>query len=253
MTTNRLGEEGFRWFIGTVEDRNDPLKVGRVRVRILNLHSDKQSRVSTDELPWAYILNSPNSSSKNQVGISPTGIEVGSTVVGFFMDGKDGNNPIVMGTLYGIQGNNNDVPFEARENNKLVKEQLGPEPPSAYRSRYPYNKVISTESGHCIEIDDTPGSERIHVYHKSGTYFEINEEGRYVTKTVNDDIEVVVENKQVYVGGNATINVKGNVNLTVDGNMDTQVGGNMSTQVGGTYSVNSGGNMSFNAPKIDLN
>lgn len=253
MTTHRLGEEGFRWFIGTVEGRDDPLMLGRVQVRIMNLHSEKQSKVTTDELPWATILNSPNSSSKELVGISPTGIEVGSTVVGFFMDGKDGNNPIIMGTLAGLNGNNNDVAFEAREVNTLEKDYLGPEPESAYSSKYPYNKVITTEGGHCIEIDDTPGAERIHIYHTSGTYVEISETGRMVTKVADDDFEVVVNNKQVYIGGNATIEVKGNVDLTVDGNMSTTVSGNMSTDVGGTYSVQSGGHMSFNAPKIDLN
>lgn len=256
MTTHRLGEEGFRWFIGIVEDRDDPLKLGRVKVRIVNLHSEKQSRIGTQELPWATILNSPNSASFNKVGISPTGMLVGSTVVGFFMDGNDGNNPVIMGTLAGIPGNvinNHDVSFEAREVNSINKELLGPEPPSAYKSKYPYNKVLSTERGHFIEIDDTPGGERLHIYHNSGTYVEIDPEGRLVTKIAGSGYEVIVKDKEVYVGGNANITVKGNVNLQVDGNAALKVNGNMSTDVGGTYSVKSGGNMSFNAPKIDLN
>lgn len=248
MTTQRLGEEGFRWFIGVVEDREDPLKLGRVKIRIINHHSEKQSRIATSELPWAIILNNPTSASFQKVGVSPTGILVGSTVVGFFLDGNDGNNPVIMGTLAGIPGNviaNHDVSLEARETNTIQKQQVGPEPASAYRSKYPYNKVLSTEQGHFVEIDDTPGFERIHVYHRSGSYVEIDQNGRMVTKVVDDDFEVVVKDKQVYVGGNANIEVKGNVNLTVDGNM--------STQVGGTYTVQSGGNMSFKAPKIDLN
>jgi len=36
MTTHTMGEEGFRWFFGIVEDREDPKKIGRVRVRIYN-------------------------------------------------------------------------------------------------------------------------------------------------------------------------------------------------------------------------
>lgn len=229
MTTRLIGEEGFRWFIGVVEDRDDPLKLGRVRVRIVNLHSEKQSKVHTDELPWASILNSPNSSSKDKIGISPTGIQVGSTVIGFFLDGKDGNNPIIMGTLYGIQDDNHDVPPEAREINTIVKDLVGPEPAPAYGTKYPYNKVIRTEAGHVIEVDDTPGRERIHLYHKSGTYVEINETGRMVTKVVDNDYEVVVKNKEVYV--------QGNVHIKVDG----------------TYTVESSGNMTFKAPRIDLN
>lgn len=220
MTTQRLGEEGFRWFIGIVEDRNDPLKLGRVRVRIVNLHSEKQSRIGTNELPWATILNSPTSASHNKVGRSPTGITIGSTVVGFFMDGNDGNNPVIMGTLAGIPGNNinnHDVALEAREVNSIKKELLGPEPESAYRSKYPYNKVVSTEGGHYIEIDDTPGAERIHVYHKSGTYVEVNPEGRLVTKVNDDTFEIVAKNKEVYINGNVNIKVNGSYTLDVSG------------------------------------
>lgn len=220
MTVRHLGEEGFRWFVGVVEDRDDPKKLGRVRVRIYNVHSNKSSRASVDDFPWATVLNPINSASFNKVGISPTGILVGSTVVGFFMDNKDGNYPVIMGTIAGIPGddnNNHDVPGEARELNTIVKEQLGPEPPSAYQSKYPYNKVIRTEGGHVIELDDTPEHERIHIYHRSGTYTEINSEGRSVTKVVNDDIEVVVKNKEVYVAGDVNIKVNGSYTLDVSG------------------------------------
>ena len=34
------GEEGFRWFIGKVEDVTDEHKIGRVRVRVFNVHAD---------------------------------------------------------------------------------------------------------------------------------------------------------------------------------------------------------------------
>jgi len=52
MTTKAVGEEGFRWFIGVVEDRDDPKKQGRVRIRIYNVHGDKVE-VPTADLPWA--------------------------------------------------------------------------------------------------------------------------------------------------------------------------------------------------------
>jgi len=240
MTTGLLGKEGFTWFIGVVEDRNDPLKLGRVRVRIYNVHSENTSLIKTTELPWANVLNPINSASLKTVGISPTGILVGTTVVGFFMDGNDGNNPIVMGTLAGIPGNkqeNHDVPKEAREINSINKELTGPEPASAYGAKYPYNKVIRTERGHVIEIDDTPDKERIHVYHKSGTYTEVNNVGRHVSKVVDNDFDIVVKNREVWIGGNVNVRVKGNVNILVDG----------------TYTVESKGNMKFNAPRIDLN
>lgn len=232
MTTKQIGAEGFRWFLGKVEDINDPLKLGRIRVRVYNAYSENTALVGTQDLPWATVVSPINSASYNKVGISPTGILVGSTVVGFFMDGNNSNYPIILGSLAGMENNDvnlNDVPFEAREINKIIKEPVGPEPPSPYRAKYPNNKVIRTERGHVIEVDDTPDNERIHIYHKSGTYSEVNSEGRKVDKVVGDHIEVVIKNNEVYV--------KGNVNILVEG----------------TYTVESKGNMTFRAPRIDLN
>lgn len=240
MTTRLIGQEGFRWFLGVVEDRDDPLKLGRLRVRVYNVHSPKQSRVSTDNLPWAVVMSPVTGANLKRVGQAPVGIQVGTTVVGFFMDGEDGNNPIILGAIAGIPGavvENHDVPPEAREINTINKEQLGPEPASSYRAKYPYNKVMRTENGHVVEVDDTPNYERLHVYHASGTYVEINQDGRMVVKTAEDSFEIVAKNKEIFV--------KGNVNIKIDGNA--------TTTVGGTYTVQSGGNMTFKAPKIDLN
>lgn len=240
MTTQNLGAEGFRWFIGVVEDREDPLKLGRVRVRIMNVYSDNKALTKTEQLPWAQVLSPINSAGYNKIGISPTGILVGSTVIGFFIDAKDGNHPIILGTLAGIPDNdqkNNDVPFEAREINNINKQPVGPEPGSAYATKYPYNKVIRTERGHVIEVDDTPDKERIHIYHRSGTYTEVNNVGRKVDKVVDNDFDIVVKNREVWIGGNVNVRVKGNVNILVDG----------------TYTVESKGRMTFKAPRIDLN
>jgi hypothetical protein len=232
MTSRLLGQEGFRWFIGVVEDREDPKKLGRVKVRAFNTYSDSKASAPTESLPWATVMQPINSAAYNKVGISPTGILVGSTVVGFFMDGNECNYPVIFGTIAGIPGNdinNHDVPYEAREINKIIKTPVGPEPESAYGTKYPFNKVIRTESGHVIEVDDTPNKERIHIYHKSGTYSEVNTEGRKVDKIVGDHIEVILKNN--------TVLVKGNVNVLVEG----------------TYTVESKGNMKFIAPRIDLN
>lgn len=216
MATLEIGSEGFFWFLGVVEDRNDPLHLGRVRVRIHNHHTDKKSFIKTDSLPWATIMNSPNSASLGQVGSSPTGIAVGSTVIGFFIDGADKNQPVIMGTLAGIPGNDNnkhDVPAEARGINTINKDQTGPEPSSAYRSKYPYNKVTKTEGGHVIEVDDTPDAERIHVYHKSGSYVEIDPSGRVVVKSVGDMYQVVSGNYALFASGEVKINgAKVNIN-----------------------------------------
>ena len=35
-----MGQDGFAWFVGVVEDRDDPDKLGRVRVRCLGYHTE---------------------------------------------------------------------------------------------------------------------------------------------------------------------------------------------------------------------
>ena len=210
MTTKQFSEEGFRWFVGVVEDRNDPEKRGRVRVRIFGIHEDSKTLVPTDSLPWAPLLMPPMSASVKQVGISPTGLQEGSTVVGFFLDGNETTMPVVFGVMPG----KGDVSQLAAGQPLLNKERVGPEPPSAFRAQYPYNKVVQTESGHVFEVDDTPNFQRIHTYHRSGTYQEIDVKGDRVSKIVGDDYEIVVKNKTVFVKGNVNIQVQGNVTLT---------------------------------------
>ena len=45
-----------------------------------------------------------------------------------------------------------------------------PRPDSLYGAVYPYNHVHLSESGHLTEVDDTPNNERLHRYHRTGTY-----------------------------------------------------------------------------------
>ena len=259
--------ETFNWFIGIVEDVNDPLKVGRMKVRVINEHNNEE--VSTEELPWAYPMNPIQSASlasqnaedakvnpgPTAIGFSPTGIEKGSYVFGFYLDSAEKNVPIVIGSYPKIPGAtsdnienagdiiNHDVSKLARGEQTLRKNKtngnLVKEPSSAYGAVYPFNKTFTTRSGHAIEIDDTKGKERIHVYHKSGTYTEINNEGRSVKKVVGDDYEIVVKGKNVYVkgnlvlevDGNATVNIAKNANITVGENVNLNVGGNMTADI----------------------
>ena len=224
MTTSALGREGFNWFIGVVEDREDPSKLGRVRVRIYDIHNENKGVQPTDSLPWATIMVPPTSASHERVGITPVGLRVGSTVVGFFVDGNDCNEPVIMGTIYGIPGNKeeaHEVAKEAREINEVKKdyEYDDREPTTAYATKYPYNKVLTTEGGHVVEIDDTPGEERIHVFHKSGTYTEINKDGRRVDKTMDSHYEIILKDQTVHIVGNVDIKVDGNYTLNVDGDI----------------------------------
>jgi hypothetical protein len=87
------------WFTGVVEDRADPAKLGRVRVRIFGLHTDDTTKIATVDLPWSNVMMPVNSASISGVGISPTGLVEGSWVVGFFADGQNAQDPIIIGSL----------------------------------------------------------------------------------------------------------------------------------------------------------
>ena len=50
---NLLSDNGFVWFLGVVEDRNDPIQLGRVRVRCFGFHTDDKDKIPTNMLPWA--------------------------------------------------------------------------------------------------------------------------------------------------------------------------------------------------------
>ena len=99
---NFMGKDGFQWFVGVVEDRQDPKKVGRVRVRCLGYHSENVSDLPTDRLPWAHPMNPVTSATVSGVGQTPLGAVEGTWVVGFFQDGADAQQPIIIGTLPGV-------------------------------------------------------------------------------------------------------------------------------------------------------
>jgi len=97
--------------------------------------------------------------------------------------------------------------------------------PNPYNATYPYNKVTQTESGHIQEWDDTPGSERIHTYHKSGTFTEIDANGTQVNRIVGDGFEIVERNGFVYVKGAYSVTVDGSMNLRTDNVFNLEVSG----------------------------
>ena len=84
--TNFMGKDGFHWFVGVVESREDPSQLGRVQVRVLGIHTDNKTSIPTEDLPWATVMQPTTSSANSGIGTSPSFIIEGSWVVGFFMD-----------------------------------------------------------------------------------------------------------------------------------------------------------------------
>jgi len=97
-----MGSDGFFWWHGVVEDVLDPLQLGRVRVRVFGYHSESLLQLPVEDLPWSYPMQSITSAALSGIGSSPTGLLVGSHVFGFFRDGSEAQDPVVIGSFAGI-------------------------------------------------------------------------------------------------------------------------------------------------------
>ena len=215
---SQMGQDGFRWWVGTVIDAaGDPLKLGRVRVRVRNVDDYKEDDQITQ---WATCVTPVTSASYRQVGDTPSLLE-GSEVFGFFADRNRGEVRIVVGSIGpwpDEDDGSNALAFEARGKETGIKEKLHPvEPESAFNAQYPFNRVIRTRKGHKIELDDTDGAERINIYHSSGTSIEMAPDGRLTIRNPGDSFEVVGGVKNIAVVGDAKIDIGGNLTAAVKG------------------------------------
>ena len=210
-----------RWFQGEVVDINDPLKMGRVRVKELIGH-DAYNK-DPGGLLWCHVIMPPSGANAKGIGTSAIGLSVDSKVLGFRVDSK--LSYIIGSFPYTVDDSNHSVSSYARGNSPVQKNyltELG-EKETKYAAKYPYNKTITTEGGHVLELDDTPKAERIHIYHKSGSYVEIFPDGTIITKSMNDSTSVTMNDHAISVvkgdlqivanEGDITINSNGDLNL----------------------------------------
>ena len=109
------------------------------------------------------------------------------------------------------------------------------------RPQYPYNKTFQTESGHTIEIDDTPGRERIRVAHRTKSYMEMHPDGDFVVKSVKNGYEVT--------GGKKLVKINGICNVTIEGDSIVHVKGNKYEKIDGDYKLTVSGDFTAYSPK----
>ena len=104
-----MGLDGFVWFIGVVENRSDPAKLGRVQVRCLGYHTEDLNDIPSADLPWAHVMHPVTDPSMQGLGNTPSFLVEGSWVVGFFRDANEKQQPIIMGSLPGIPRTEADI------------------------------------------------------------------------------------------------------------------------------------------------
>lgn len=112
-----FNKDGFNWWIGVVEDRMDPEKAGRVRVRIYGYHTDSKVLLPTEDLPWAIPIMPITSAATSGIGQAPLGLVTGSWVIGFFLDGEDMQQPAIFGTIGTMTA---DLIFKPVEDKPLI-------------------------------------------------------------------------------------------------------------------------------------
>ena len=141
MTQNDFAGAGqFVWWIGFVESRQDPLKLGRVKVRCVGWHADNKMQLSTDALPWAQVSLPAND-------VNTYAPKEGEMVFGFFMDGEMAQEPIVLGVFPSIPlkaANIQEAYSDPRTSEELVKSPRTPKQKT-------YNK-----NGSGITIEEKP-------------------------------------------------------------------------------------------------
>ena len=114
-------------------------------------------------------------------------------------------------------------------------------PNSAFQATYPYNQATITRSGHEMHFNDTPGNESIRLAHTKGTYFEIENNGRwihtvaekayqYIKSTLTQTVD---SHYDVKIGGTYTFNCDASAIEQIQTNRTVGVGGNLVDGVGG--------------------
>ena len=120
-----------------------------------------------------------------------------------------------------------------------VADETFQEPKTPYNTVYPFNHVTESESGHTIEIDDTPGAERLHWYHRSGTFNEIHPEGEEVNNVKKSEYNIVAEDFYKWTGASNNMHSAGPtriyaedvLNLTSDKDINRNAGNNLNTLI----------------------
>jgi hypothetical protein len=316
-----IGLNGFQWWFGVVENRIDPLLLGRCQVRIFGIHSPNLIDIPSEDLPWAMPVQALN----NQTFSTP---KEGDYVFGFFIDGSYAQQPVMVGIVPGIPqaqtdpnagfadlrnleqisdspkkplevlyaedgtgatieevtdeeqlaqlrnpsifqigfptnsplARNEDTETTVLQTKKsavfssvpISEENVWKEPDPAYDAEYPFNRVWETESGHVMEFDDTPGSERVHIAHRSGTFQEIYPSGTKVEKIVKNNYKIILSDDHVYIKGRVNLTVESNVNMKVYGHVNLEAHNDINANIAGSVNYTVGGDFSVKAENINL-
>lgn len=149
------------------------------------------------------------------------------------------------------RGNIAGTIVEFKDDKKLMGVKTGgnktwDQPAIPYNAQYPFNKVTETESGHIMEFDDTPENERIHLYHRKGSYLEIDANGTQVNRIIGDGYHIIERNGYIYIEGTANVTINGSCNLLINADANIDITGDTNINMGGTAKFNVASDMELN-------
>lgn len=255
----------YIWFIGEVEDRNDPLRLGRVKIRCFGWHNTDKEKQPTADLPWASTVQPVTAPAA-----SASGLTVGTWVTGFFLDGEGAQRPIVVGQIPGyrydddgangeselpraarVEENFPSPQSELRKKNREgftnIEEDFGTEvtwnePEEPNDAEYPFVQTIGSESGILTQIvSKTANNEaRRTEYHPSGTYNEVTTEGDSIAKIMGDHYSIVAKDSHVYIKGKVNLTIDTDCVTNIEGNWKINVKGNKEESIGGSHKISAG-------------
>ena len=277
---NFIGLEGFIWWVGVVEDRNDPEQLGRVRVRCFGWHTEKKEKIPTDSLPWAHPMmpvNNPNAYTPKE----------GDMVMGFFMDGENGQNPVIMGILPGKPEKKPDYEKGFSDPGKDFSSR--PKKPDDASEAYPKSKyiqesttnrlsrgksdstVIATRTknlkksvvsaGGVTWSEPSPAFKPTYPYNnaletESGHALEFDDtpsqERVHLAHRIGSFIEIdkdgnrvekVVNDNYEIVMGSDYVYISGKCSVTVGGDCNLKVGGNLNAEITGGVNISADGDI----------
>lgn len=130
-----------RWFIGRVVSINDPLKLGRVRVRIFGIHSSSREDIPEADLPWAQTIVPVTEGGSSGIGTN-VGIKEQAQVFGIFLDGTNSQLPLVMGSIPKIESKAGTRGYSRKTDDPEKIDLTG-----SSNAEKAYNWFISKEGG----------------------------------------------------------------------------------------------------------
>jgi hypothetical protein len=136
-------------------------------------------------------------------------------------------------------------PYQGYMDRSSTPTSTWSEPNSAYNARYPFNRVIRTASGHSIELDDTPGGERIMIWHQSGSYIQISNSST-THKNTGDSYNIHENNHHIYVKGTNIVTIDGDSYVLVKGNKVEEIQGDYRQIVHGNIQIGAARSLEIN-------